>query len=495
MLDFGLVGEALRERDLMIKRLAPHLVRPVPFLYPLEHRFWERAYVGSGVALYDAMALASHGRRGVPMHRHMSMRRALREAPGLKPSALVGAIQYWDGQVDDARYTMTLVRTAVTLGALAANRAEVTRFLWCDGAVVGAEVTDTESGQCRIVRARRVINATGVWTDVTTELAGLDSAARVRASKGVHIVVPRDRIDLNSGLIVRTESSVMFVIPWAQHWIVGTTDTEWPLEKAGPTASAADIDYLLGRANAVLRRPLTRDDIVGVYVGLRPLVAGGNGSTARMSREHLVMRAAPGLVVIAGGKYTTYRVMASDAVDEAVRDLDRDVPASSTMDTPLVGAHGYHALWNHRARLAQNAGLPLARIESLLARYGDRAHDVIELAQAQPNLAAPLPGAEEYIGAEIAYAVSHEGSRHVDDVLERRTHIAFESWDGGVAAARAAAAIMAPHLGWEQPTIDREVEVYARRVAAERAAHVQPDDARAESERNRSEEIAPPSHA
>ncbi|REE97830.1 glycerol-3-phosphate dehydrogenase/oxidase [Thermomonospora umbrina] len=480
MLDFGLVHEALRERGLMIQRLAPHLVRPVPFLYPLSHRVWERPYVGAGVLLYDTMSGSSRVSRGMPGHRHLSKRRALKVAPALSPNSLVGAVQYWDAQVDDARHTMSLIRTAASYGALVANRAKVVRYLREGERVVGAVVADQETGERIEVRAKQVISATGVWTDETQALAEA-SSVHVRASKGVHLLVPRESIDSTSGLILRTEKSVLFVIPWGRHWIVGTTDTDWDLDKEHPTATAADIDYLLDHVNRVLSTPLTRDDIEGVYAGLRPLLSGSDDQTSKLSREHLVGTPVPGLVVIAGGKYTTYRVMAKDAVDEAVRGLDSDqvVPASVTHDVPLVGADGYRAMWNRRAPLAQRSGLPVARIEQLLRRYGSIVGELLDLIEADPTLAEPLPSSNAYLKAEVVYATSHEGARSVEDVLARRTRVSIESKDRGTESAEVTAALMAEVLGWTDERTAREADAYVRRIAAERHAQEQPDDATA----------------
>jgi glycerol-3-phosphate dehydrogenase len=319
MLDFGLVREALHERGLLLNRLAPHLVRPVTFLYPLQHRGWERPYVGAGVPLYDAMAITSGTAHGLKRHRHLSRKHALREAPCLRSDSLTGALQYSDAQVDDARHTLTVVRTAASFGALAANGTQVTGFLRQGERVSGATVQDVETGRTFEVRAKQVINATGVWTDDTQALADTRGQFHVRASKGIHLVVPRDRLQSSTGIILRTEKSVLFIIPWGRHWIIGTTDTEWSLEKAHPAASASDIDYLLEHVNAVINSPLTREDVEGVYAGLRPLLSGESESTSKLSREHVVGHPVPGLVVVAGGKYTTYRVMAADAVDEAAR--------------------------------------------------------------------------------------------------------------------------------------------------------------------------------
>ncbi|MFF4288169.1 glycerol-3-phosphate dehydrogenase/oxidase [Streptomyces sp. NPDC001739] len=491
MLDFALVREALKERGLLLERLAPHLVKPVPFLYPLQHKFWERWYAGSGVALYDGMSVSSGHGRGLPVHRHLSLKKALRVAPCLKKDALVGALQYYDAQMDDARYVATLVRTAAAYGAHAANRARVVGFLREGERVVGARVQDVEGGREYEVRARQIVNATGVWTDDTQALIGERGQFHVRASKGIHLVVPKDRIHSTTGLILRTEKSVLFVIPWGRHWIVGTTDTDWDLDKAHPAASSADIDYLLEHVNAVLATPLTRDDVEGVYAGLRPLLAGESDATSKLSREHTVAHPVPGLVVVAGGKYTTYRVMAKDAVDEAVHGLDQRVAECVTEEVPLVGAEGYKALWNARARIAARTGLHVARIEHLLNRYGALTEELLELVVGNPSLGEPLTGADDYLRAEAVYACTHEGARHLDDVLTRRTRISIETFDRGTRCAREVAELMAPALGWDDDQVEKEITHYRKRVEAERESQRQPDDLTADAARLGAPDIVP----
>lgn len=266
------------------------------------------------------------------------------------------------------------------------------------------------------------------------------------------------------------------MIPWGRHWLIGTTDTDWELDKAHPAATAADIDYLLERVNKVIAVPLTRDDVEGVFAGLRPLLAGESDLTSKLSREHLVAHSVPGLVVVAGGKWTTYRVMAKDAVDAAVDSLDGKISPSITEDVALLGAEGYGAAWNKRATLARSYGLHTTRIEHLLNRYGVLATEVLELVRETPSLAEALPGADDYIAAEVVYAASHEGALHLDDVLARRTRISIEAWDRGVSAAPVAAALMADVLGWDAARTAIEVERYLQRVEAEIASQKQPDD-------------------
>ena len=492
MLDFRLVHEALQERGLLLQRLAPHLVKPVPFLYPLKHRWWERLYAGTGIALYDAMAVSSGLGAGLPHHKHLTRRGAMRLAPSLKKSALVGALQYYDGQVDDARHTMELARTAASYGAHVANRVKVTGFLRQGERVTGVQAKDLETGREFEVRAKQVVNATGVWTDDTQALVGERGQYHVRASKGIHLVVPKDRIQSSTGMILRTETSVLFIIPWGRHWLIGTTDTDWHFDKAHPAATSRDIEYLLDHVNAVLSTPLTREDVEGVYAGLRPLLAGESEVTSKLSREHVVAHAAPGLVVVAGGKYTTYRVMAKDAIDAVANALDERVPKCATKDIPLIGAEGYQAMWNQRHLIAQRSGLHVARIEHLLNRYGALIDEVLALVEKDPSLGEQLPGTQDYLKAEIVYGALAEGARHLDDALARRTRISIEAWDRGVGAAEAAARLMAPVLGWDEEQIDREVVYYLRRVESERASQDQPDDESADKVRLEAPEIVSP---
>lgn len=491
MLDFGLVKEALQERGLLLSELAPHLARPVPFLYPLTKPFLERPYIGAGIALYDAMSISGGHKRGVPFHKHLSRRGTLRAAPSLKDDAFVGSIRYYDGQVDDAKYVANLIRTAAYYGAHAVNQVAVVDFLREGERVVGAKVVNREDGSTFNIRAKQVINATGVWTDETQAMVTERGQLKVRASKGIHLVVPRDRFQSTVGLILRTEKSVLFVIPWGRHWIIGTTDTDWHLDKAHPAASSKDIDYLLEHVNKVLKRPLTREDVEGVYAGLRPLLAGENDSTAKLSREHIVAHPVPGLVVVAGGKWTTYRVMAKDAVDEASRSMDERVPPSCTESVPLLGATGFKAAWNRRNRTADEAGVHVARVEHLLNRYGSMASEVLALIHEKPELAEPLPGADDYLQAEAVYAATNEGARHVNDVLTRRTRISIESWDRGVSAAPVVAKLMGEILGWSDAQRESEIKHYLARVEAERLSQQQPDDESADAARLGVEDIVP----
>jgi len=478
-MDFQLVREALRERDLMLTRIAPHLVRPVSFLYPLTHYGWERLYVGAGLVLYDALG----GSRALPRHRHLSRRGARALAPALKRSALVGGVRYYDAQSDDARHTLTLARTAAAYGAIVRPSTEVVGFTREGGRIVGAEVRDTETGEHAHVRVGVVVNATGVWTDDVQRLADSRGEFKVRASKGIHLVVPRDRISSETGLILRTERSVLFVIPWGDHWIIGTTDNDWVYDKAHPAASRVDIDYVLDHVNAALSVPLTRADISGVYAGLRPLLAGEHEETSQLSREHAISRSPRGMVSVAGGKYTTYRVMARDAVDAAVGELGRHVPPCVTDQILLVGADGYHALANQAETLADDLRLPRWRVDHLLGRYGALVDEVLAPAAQDPSWLDPIPGAGLYLMAEVRYAATHEGALHLDDVLTRRTRISIETAHRGLESMKPVAAALAGVLGWDDEQVTREIAAYDARVAAERASQEQTDDQNADAHR------------
>ena len=482
-LNFHLVFEALRERKLILERLCPHLARPVEFIYPLEKPVWDRAYVGAGVGVYDVLGAG----RGVPHHlRHLSKRATLRSFRSGKPGAIKGGIAFYEGQLDDARHTMMIARTAADYGVAVASSVRVTAFVREGAAVTGAVATDLEAGTEFTIRAAVTINAAGVWTDEIQAMIGGKGQFRVRASKGVHVLVPRDRIDSDTGLITETEKSLLFIIPcpWSdEFWIIGTTDTPWNLHLAHPAASRTDIDYILEHANALLAKPLTRDDVVGVYAGLRPLLAGESDSTSKLSREHACVQPVPGLVVVAGGKYTTYRVMAKDAVDLAVSGLGRDVPGCVTDKVPLVGAVGYEALVATKASLAARSGLGVEWIEHLLGRYGSAIREVLDLVAERPELGRPLEHAPRYLAVEAYYGASHEGALHLDDLLARRLRVSIDTWDRGIDVAGEVAGIVAPVLGWDAATIENEIEHYAKRVEAERDSQNQLDDQTADAAR------------
>jgi glycerol-3-phosphate dehydrogenase len=478
--NFSLVREALHERSLMLEKLCPHLVKPIQFVYPLHHRVWERLYIGAGLLLYDTLG----GAGAVPRHRHLTRRAVRSLSPGIKPDNLVGALTFYDAQVDDSRHTLELVRTAAAYGADVCPALKVVGLRKQGGAVTGARLHDLEADRTFEVTARQVVNATGVWSNNIQAMAGGRPAFTVQASKGVHIVVPRTKIDSAVSMFVRAEDSVMFVRTWGRHWLIGTTDTAWTEELDHPAATSADVDYLLRNLNRVLEVKLTRDDIEGVFAGLRPLVKGTAAATSKLSREHAVETSVPGFTSIVGGKYTTYRVMAKDVIDLAVRGLGRPVAPSVTAKVPLLGAVGLELARQSFSRSGASRGLTQPQIERLLGRYGSLVADLDGLMAQRPDLARPIGGAADYLRVEPVYAASHEGALHLDDVLTRRTHISIETEDQGLSAAAEVASLMAPELGWDDARVAREIAHYEARVVAEIGAQQMPDDQSAMRVRN-----------
>ncbi len=494
MLDFKLVHEALTERGLLLSKIAPHLVKPMAFLIPLEHRVWQRAYYGAGVTLYDLLANIMPGRRALPIHQHTTRKGMQKQFPDLRHDTAIGAVKYWDATVDDARLVSTLIRTATTYGAHAATRTQVTKLTKdASGRVNGAVLQDLETGQEITARARHVINATGVWTEDTEELADTSGGLRVLASKGIHLVIPRERIKGTSGLFLQTEKSVLFFIPWSRYWILGTTDTPWELDPQHPVPTAADIDYVLGHANEVLTTQLTRDDVIGSYAGLRPLLQPGTKEgtdSAKVSREHTVASPVPGLTIIAGGKLTTYRVMAKDAVDFAIGGEAVETP-SITHEIPLVGAEGEQAVRRQAAHWRKEFGWSEQMVDHLLHRYGSLLTEVVETIRVDPSLGRPVEHAPAYLRAEIAYAASHEGALHLEDVMYLRTRINYEFADRGLAALEEIATLAGDVLGWDEARRQQEIEAYRAQAVAEEQAALQPDDESAERVRSQAPDLTP----
>jgi glycerol-3-phosphate dehydrogenase len=472
--NFALVRQASHERNLMVERLCPHLTRPTPFLFPLSHRGWERAYMGAGVLLYDL--LGGSRPESLPGHRHLLKKTALHEMPALNAERITGAVQYYDVIFDDARHTLTVARTAAHYGALIGTRLEVTGMLRDGARVVGVQAHDTETGQDLEVHGHCVINATGVWADLVQQLAG-EAQVEIRPAKGVHILVSAESIASSTGFIAPTRDSVLVVRPWGRYWIIGTTDTPWDFERREPVANASDINYLLAEVNKWLRTPLTHNDIIGVYAGVRPLIKSKGKKTTALSREHAVLAGPEGLLTIVGGKYTTYRVMAKDVMDTAVHMMGEQHgfvngtrTPSVTARTPLLGATGWHALCNQRELLAKRTGLTLQYIDHLLGRYGSLVSEIFDLLATRPELAKPIEGASEYLEIEVVYAASHEGALHLDDILERRTHIAIETRDAGIEASRRVAELAGEVLGWDNVWCEHEITNYAKMIKADRLA-------------------------
>ncbi|AKP09471.2 Glycerol-3-phosphate dehydrogenase [Corynebacterium pseudotuberculosis] len=469
MLDFKLVAESLHERELNMSVLAPHLVKPLKFIFPLTHRLWERVMMFGGFALYDLMG----GAKSVPMQKHLTRGGVLKAAPGLRNDAIVGGVRYYDTLVDDARHTMMVLRTAAHYGAVVRPSTQVVGFdKDASGRIVAAQVRDTDTGEVTTIRGKVFINATGVWNDEVEKLAGARGKFSVHASKGIHIVVEKDKLDADAALCFVTEKSVLFVIPWGNYWIIGTTDTDWDqkLSKPDPAPTRADIDYVLSQVNQRVNRKLGYEDIVGVFSGLRPLLSGKSDATTNLSRNHAVAVVTPGLVSVAGGKYTTYRVIGKDAVDVALKEAKITAPESVTERTPIVGADGYHALVNQVSLLAAKYGVDEQLITHMLGRYGSLCEQVLAPGLEDPQLLTPVEGAEGYCWAEILYAVTDEGALHVEDVLLRRLRVGMEYADRGVGAVDGVARRIAPYLGWDETRVEEEISGFVDRVNAELAA-------------------------
>lgn len=466
--DFKLVREALHERELMVSSLAPHLVKPVGFLYPLHEKYRERTYVGAGLALYDVLR---GFQRALPWHKHLSEKKIAEIAPSLRSDLVNGAIKYFDAQVDDARHTLAIARTAARHGAVIASRVECEELVRDGKRVVGAKVRDLKSGKRITVSAKVTVMCAGVWSDQLHEKFGIKPGYKVAMSKGAHIVLPKSAIKSESGIILKTAVSVLFIIPWGEKWIVGTTDTPYKADRNNPVATKEDVEYIIDQANRVLHPKISADEIIGVYAGLRPLVANASDSkTTKLSREHTVDRPVPGFVSIAGGKYTTYRVMGKDVIDLAVNDLRRIVADSVTEKIPAIGADGYFALEQQSAQLAELSGLSVETITHLLNRYGSTIEDIFKIIESDKKLAQQLTSDLPYLKAEIVYAATHEGAQSVDDVISRRTRIAFEANDGGESLASSVATLIAPILGWDAAAKKASVTEFTKQLKSERAA-------------------------
>lgn len=460
--DFKLVREALQERELMITTLAPHLVQPVSFIYPLQEKFKERTYVGAGMALYDALR---GFKRALPWHKHISQKELSEIAPSLRLDLITGGYKYFDAQVDDARHTMMIARTAAKYGAVITTRTSVEGIRRDGKRVTGAIVRDLQTDESIEVKAKVTVMAAGVWTDQLYRDLGIKAGYQVRMSKGAHIVVPGNAIRSKSGVIIKTDVSVLFIIPWGDKWIVGTTDTDYDSDPNTPIATRNDVNYIINQANRVLEPKLNQNQVIGVFAGLRPLISTNEDSkTTDLSREHVVDHPVPGFVSIAGGKYTTYRVMAEDAIDAAVVDLKRLTPDSCTESLSIVGADGYSVLKNQKAGIAKSYGVSESTIEHLLNRYGSLFVEVLEAAKSNPKLMKPLIENLPYIGGEIRYAVTHEGAISISDVLSRRTRINFEAPDQGRSIVNEVAEIIAEPLGWSIKERENSISEYLAEI-------------------------------
>jgi glycerol-3-phosphate dehydrogenase len=468
---FGLVFEALAERARLL-RLAPHLVRLEPLLFPVYGLpFVHRAFYGSGILLYDLLG----SRREGGFARHLGRDETLDWTPVLRRDGLRGSIVYHDGVEDDARYTLAVLRTAIREGATGATRIRATGPLERAGRVVGVRARDLIDDTHIEIEADRVVDATGVWT--ARPDAPLGGGARVLPSKGAHLVVRRDRIPSRTGLTIRVPGRIVFLVPWPGHWLIGTTDAAYDGPVDRPSATADDVDELLDEVNRTLDVDLSRSDVLGTYAGLRPLaVSGSPGSTVKASREHRVTTEPNGLVRVTGGKYTTYRVMAQDAIDAALGQDEARRRPSATAELRLVGALPRPDLDTLSSRLVVEQGIDGAVAARLVARHGSEAREVVALGKEQGLLSRLAPDVE-HLEAEVAWAARHELALSLDDVLARRTRLAQERPDRAASIAPRAAQILGGELGWKGARQSREVTGYL--AAARREFDVPPATERA----------------
>ncbi len=438
---FNLVRDALKERAILLK-LAPHLSRPLPLVTPL-YNWLEVPYYLTGLKLYDWLA----GKANLQPSRYLDAKEALSRFPMLKEEGLRGGVVYYDGQFDDARMNVAIALTAAQQGAAIANHLEVTGLLKRGGRLRGALVKDALRGESFEIAARQVINATGPFTDGIRWLDDPDAPPMLTASSGAHIVLEGRFSPPETGLLIpQTEDGrVLFLLPWLGHTLVGTTDQPAPIERH-PRASEDDIAYILRHLHKYFSVPVSREDVKATWSGLRPLVSDPEAAdTARLSRDHILNLSASGLLTIVGGKWTTYRKMAVDTVDEAQRIGNLGgLRRSQTETLTLLGGLRYSPF--EAARLQEVYGLELEVASYLNRAYGDQAEAVARLAK--EGLAARLAPGHAYLEAEVVYGARHEWARTTTDVLARRTRLGFLDRGATLQAIPRVARLLGDELGW-----------------------------------------------
>ena len=461
-----LVFEASHERRVLLE-IAPHLVRPLAFLFPIYRGSRVPAWkLRAGMWLYDLLAAF----RNVHRHRWFGAKKVRSIEPGLRDRGLVGAALYYDAQVDDARLVLATLRSAMAAGALAVNYVEATALLKPDGRVRGAAVRDVLTGETATIRAHVVVNATGPWSDDVRRLDDPKASPLLRPTKGVHVTVQRRRIGNEHAitLLSQLDGRVMFVLPWNDLAYIGTTDTDADATPDALRVNAADVTYLLRSANAAFPDAhLTTNDVVSAWVGLRPLLRQDHASPSDVSREHRIVESEQGMLSIAGGKLTTYRVMASDVVDRVaarLRALDgrRLAGRPATDRLPLVG--GEAAELDVLLEAARARGAPEATARHLVASYGSEAAAILNLVDRDRTLGQPIVAGRPEIWAEVTHAVDREMAVRVQDVMIRRLHLYYELPDRAQKVIPRVAAQMKQLLGWDDAREAEELRDYAQIV-------------------------------
>lgn len=465
--DVAMVAEGVRERD-RLRRMAPHLVLPLPFVIPTDSPV-DLAMLRVGMTAYDALAMG----RGVGAHRLLDATGVLRQAPGLAQGFTRGGVRYWDCRTDDARLTLEVARAAVDHGAIVAPHVEVTGLTRQGGRIAGATVTDVLAGGERTIEARWVVSASGVWAADVQHLDAASEDLQMLPARGIHLVFDRQDLPVNSALVLPSgagDGRRLFIIPWGGQVYVGTTDDVHDGALDDPSVVPADADYLLTGANAAFGTSLTVDDAVGAWAGLRPLLRDPRAKvTADLSRRHAIVEGAPGLVTVTGGKLTTFRRMAADVVDR-IAAAEGWAPRSRTASLHL-GSRG--EVTTGRARLRRSAAtvdVDPATLDGLHHRHGDRADAVLALAAEHDELGPLVPGLP-YLRGEVRWAARHELVGRLDDVLQRRLRVSTRHREaGGPDAIGWSADVLAEELGWSRQRRDAEVADYLAAVRTERGA-------------------------
>jgi glycerol-3-phosphate dehydrogenase len=463
---FRLVFEASRERRILLS-IAPHLVRPIPFLFPVHRKgrlfFWRLA---AGMWLYDLLALF----RNVRWHRMLGKRGVLRSEPMLRALDLVGGARYYDAQCDDARLVLATVRSAAAHGALVSNYIRVEQLEVVDGRVRGARVQDRLTREVGTIKATTVVNATGPWCDRIRRLEYPHALPLLRLTKGAHVLVPRSRIGHNDALTITSpiDDRVMFILPWGELSIIGTTDTDTTATPEVLRVDRDDILYLVRSVNAYFPNArLTEEDVTGSYAGLRPLLAGEDGrdgrTASRVSREHRILQGPNGMWTIAGGKLTTYRSMAAEMVDAVVKELKKSFgrggfrPAGTDREALPGGEAGDLAEFR---RAGLELGLSAPTVEHVVSHFGTEAAAIFNLARDDRSLLQPIHPDHPAISAEVVHCARREMARTVEDLLVRRVHLYYETRDKAEAAVSRAAELMGSELGWSPEEKLRQEQAY-----------------------------------
>lgn len=460
--EFGLMREAAQERDLL-RQLAPHLVEPIPFVLPVSDR-WNRARFAVGLWAYDALASF----KNLAVHRYLGVTETETAVPSLPKNKVKGGFLFYDCRNDDVRLVMEVLLQAVRYGATVANHAEVVSLEGSDD-IAGARIKENLTGEELQVYARKIVVAAGVWGDRVERLAHELEDGRLRPSKGVHLTFSADRLPMAeaAAFIPDVERSrFLFVIPWLDSVIVGTTDTPYQGDIDRPSVDEEDRRYILDSLNAIFDLGLSDEDVAGAWAGLRPLIAGRSGSTADLSRKHTIYDIAPGIFGITGGKLTTYRRMAKDAVDRVAEELG--APRDSKTRWIRLGSVDLPALVAAVERKAGSLGLGRTEVKELIRCFGDRALEVLDLA-AERALAEPLQPGHAPLAAVARYCAEQEMAVHLSDLLQRRTRLSLVDRNAGLGAGSLAAEEMASCLGWSRERLAAEVDSYVAEVEHERS--------------------------